>query len=173
VKRSFFVAGLGGNPRHKEIGMHSRRFNSIRVALLSFLLMGCDVGYGVNRSVGIKTFPLKDEVEKAISTVPGIDRVEYKRVSPAKNLVGPTEPSYDSYVYQSGEVWGAVEFRTSTTGKKTLKLYYMTLNRKPSPQKVKEIREKMDEIYSSLRKHIPDLPPPEEVKEELLRVSSS
>ena len=129
---------------------------SILGVLLLVLASGCDPATGVIRTVKLPKVPSNQTVESALRDVPE-----------AKNFDHETVRGADTWFTRDGML--TLELRKARNEKGILELRYLhfgssTLGELEGPRRL------MDEVYASLRRQAPGLPPPTEVTEKLIRV---
>jgi predicted small secreted protein len=140
---------------------HTRSVVTVSFAVLTLMLAsGCKTVHGVGRSVKVQQLPNKMVVEASLRDIPKITQIHHY---PAN--AGHAEKFY----YQSGELSGVIELAHEENGANTLFLYSYWINHTPSWPVLDRTRALMDTVYASLRQHAPDLPPPSELKEVLVR----
>ncbi len=136
--------------------------NAVLPALALVLTSGCNTVSGVRRSVAVSQAPSTDAVDASLRDVPRITAVSFYRDNTSGARI-------EQFYYSAADLAGVVEIQRHTNGQNTVSLYREWKNRQPTPQELDETRALMDAVYTSLRRHVPDLPPASEVKEELIR----
>jgi hypothetical protein len=168
----------GGKQGRKLVGEGealSMRGKSLRLlavaSLVLTVLSGCDTGSGVNRTVRLNSLPAADEVEKALREVEGVERVEHRRAQDGG------QPPYDQYLchgkqflYRENDFGAVVEIRPAGGTGGELRIYCLWINHSPPRAVIEQRRSLMDKLYEHLRRRLGELPPAEEVREELIRV---
>ena len=128
---------------------------------------GCDTFNGVYRTVRLQQLPSNAAIEAALQDVPSISSVRY----PANRPISPSDKRIlQQFGYSSAHSGGVVAVQQTEIGEKTLTLYRTWINYVPPPEVVGETCALMDVVYASLLRHIPELPPKEDLKETLVRV---
>ncbi len=117
---------------------------------------GCDPATGVIRTVRLTNAPPNQIIESALRSVPGIKDFEYRS-------------------RQGADTWSAgggmlvLEIRQLRKGERILEMRYLhfgssTLGELDRPRRL------MDQVYTSLCREAPSLPPATQVSEKLIRV---
>ena len=143
---------------------------------VAVLLIGCDTVSGSRRTATVTRLPTASTVTAALSAIPGVQRVTQREVPP-QTLWGLYdgvihEPAYNQFSFHSATTGGTVETKQDSKGVKTIQLYTLWMNYTPSKPKFDQTRSFLDAAYLSLRRADPSLPPPEELKETLIRYPS-
>ncbi len=136
--------------------------NAVLPALALVLTSGCNTVSGVRRSVAVSQAPSTADVDASLRDVRRITAVSFYR----DNTSGA---HIEQFYYSAADLAGVVEIERGNDGHNTVRLYREWKSRRPTRQQLDETRALMDAVYTSLRRHVPDLPPPSEVKEELIR----
>ena len=132
------------------------------ISILSLLVVaitcGCDPATGVIRTVKLAKAPSNQAVESALRDLPEV-----------KNFEHQAQKGADTWSTRDGKF--ALEIRKAKNGGailelRSLKFGSSTLGEWDTTRKL------MDEVYASLHREAPDLPPPTGVTEKLLRVRS-
>jgi hypothetical protein len=157
--------------------MHNKKWNTIMgtvMVAICLTLTGCDTLSGIRRTVRLNQLPSPDTVVASLNDVPAIKKISYNRAIPSKSWslykgVIQNQP-YDQISYSSDNARGVVEVQETESGDKTLTLYCLWMNYQPSQQIVEDTRSLMDQVYSSLRRRAPIIPPETEVQEKLINI---
>ncbi|HXR48961.1 MAG TPA: hypothetical protein VN784_16110 [Candidatus Limnocylindrales bacterium] len=132
-----------------------------------FVMTGCDSFNGVYRTARLQHLPSNAAIEAALHDVPATQRVRYSVSQP----IAPSDTRIlRQFDYSSADSGGVVAIQQTETGGKTLTLYRMWIDYIPPPEVIGDTCALMDEVYASLLRHIPGLPPKEDLKETLVRV---
>ena len=154
--------------------MNAQKFR-LGLSLIAFglLTVGCDTFSGVSRSVRLQQLPPRNSVETALRDVPEVS-FEYHEVRPHtewslyEGVI--RNPPYEQFCYHSPSAGGVLEIQQTEKGEKILRLYCLWINYRPPWPVIEQTQGLMDEVYASLRKRIPELPPPADVNEHLMHV---
>ena len=166
---------------------------SIRITfsiVLLFAITGCDFVSGVDRQVTVQTLPPRSCIEAALRVVPEVSRFEYTYMPPTtawsfrKGTIHI--PGYDRFIYYNSVIpepeqipyrgpdgepaAGVVEVKEDAEGKKTLRLYYLRIGPKFKRDFINQVQAVMDKVYAGIRTYDPQVPPPEQVHETLIRI---
>jgi len=128
---------------------------------------GCDSFNGVYRTARLQQLPSNASIEAALHDVPAIQKIHYSAAQPVSSSDTRILRQSD---YSSAHSGGVVAIQQTETGEKALTLYRMWINYIPPPEAVGDTCALMDKVYASLLRHIPELPPKEDLKETLVRV---
>ena len=131
---------------------------SIIGLLVMALTSGCDPATGVIRTVKLPKPPSNQTVESALSDLPEF-----------KNFAHETQDGADTWSTRDGMVH--LELRRDRNGAGILEMRYLTFGSSTLGE-LERPRRLMDEVYASLRKQAPDLPPPTALTEKLIRVTT-
>ncbi len=140
------------------------------------LLIGCDTVSGSTRTVTVTQLPTAATVTTALNSTPGVQRVTQREVSPATSW-GLYEgvihdPAYNQFSFSTATTGGTLETRKDSKGIMTIRFYSIWMNHTPPKSQFDQTRSLLDAAYLSLRRADPSLPPPEALKETLMRYPS-
>lgn len=133
------------------------------------IVIGCAPAYYLERTVNLGTMPSKEAIEAALREVPEIQPVEDR---PKQNegqqvrLEGTlAKRAGDAADSGAGNGTLAVRLWQSPEYGNEMRLSRRWQYFEPKPIEVEWTRGVMDNVYASLRKHMPELPPASEVHE--------
>lgn len=177
-------SGVSG-PTHDRLGvttdvhMNEKQLKLLAVLISAFsamLLTGCDTISGSRRTVQVHRLPEASAVVAALKSVPGVQRVMQREAPPQTSwglYVGVRrDPAFNLFSFATTTTGGVVETKQDSEGVKTVSVYSYWMNHTPSKAKFDETRALLDAAYLSLRREESSLPPPEELKETLIRYPS-
>jgi predicted small secreted protein len=141
-----------------------------------FLLAGCSTTRGVQRTVRLNANqrPTEAAIMAAIAATPGVTVLKQQHLPPTNGygIVEFRNKAVDRFVYVSDlrHADGVIEISGNDRVGLQLKMYCLFQNSRPSAQQIAATRKLMDDLYASLRRQIPSLPPPDKVTEDLMDV---
>ena len=140
------------------------------------LFVGCDTISGSTRTVTVTQLPTPSTVTAALNTIPGVQPIEHRELAPQTSwgLYDGVihDPAYNQFLFHTATTGGTVETKQDSRGVKTIRLYCFWMNHTPPKSQFDEARTLLDAAYLSLRRADPSLPPPDQVKETLMRYPS-
>ncbi len=137
----------------------------IMVIIGATLPLGCDIGYGVQRSAKLAEPIDTSCVPRALQQVPGVTKVEHHHVEPnACSWPHPTD-TIDQFVFSGDKIWGVASVSVAYDQSAHLDMYYMQINRKPPQDVIDRTREAMDAAEVLLKRECKDLRLVSETKE--------
>src|SRR5689334_13327633 len=146
---------------------------SVAFASLSAAVMtACDPITSVSRTATVSRLPSHAAVYAALRDTPSMHSVEVRHenamstFSLYKGIV--RDPAFEQFLYQ-GTGNGVVAVRETEKEGKTVRLYSSWMGPRPPKEVFDRTRSYMDVVYESLRRHIPSLPPPSALKEDIGR----
>jgi hypothetical protein len=141
--------------------------------LAAATLTSCDPMTSISRTATVGRLPSRRAVSAALHEVPGMRSVQLRETKPSTGFSlyegVVRDPAFDQFLYQGASASGVVEIRETEKGAKTVRLYCGWMGPRPPKAAFDDTRTLMDLVYAHLRERIPYLPPPSEVKEELMR----
>ena len=145
-------------------------FAPLATAITAALLAGCDPISGTERTVTVARLPTPAVVMAALQSVPDVEHVTLRQV-PAVTQLGlgiEHQPAFNQFTFGTGTIWATVETKQDAQGTNSLRLYSLWIHSPPPKAEFDRARALLDAAYLSLRRSVPSLPPPQEVKETLI-----
>jgi hypothetical protein len=137
--------------------------------LITTLLGGCDIMYGVSRHAPLPALPDLACVESVIREAPGVQKTDYKISSEFQRFtwsgIPKAVPPY-TYTYHytgsSPEIYAHLEITDDSRGHVDIRQCLLSLNRPPDPTVVAATRPVMQHIELELAarcglEHLPDV----------------
>ena len=135
------------------------------IVALSLAVAGgtCDRHYGMSRTVHLPLTPEPTCVEQALRATPSLGTVTHRCDN------SPDDGALTDYFRlnaDSRDAWVALSIPRAPGRPSMARFYWGQLNRRPSPERVAEVRQIMQDAYAAARTHCPGLPEPTQVREE-------
>jgi hypothetical protein len=133
-----------------------------RIALLLSLVLftGCDTMHGVRRYAPASRLPPPEEVRAIIASVPGVVKVDVKKIRPGRSFSLydgiKTSADYDQFVISTNEVFTVLEIGQEK-GKEVM-FYSLWMHTRPPEEKIQKAVALMDQVYGALKARYPWLP---------------